>query len=469
MIKNLILCVSILVLLGSCNTVEKQNFDLLILNATIIDVETGKLLPNKLIGITKDTIRLVDDMAKRENIKGEQLLDVKNKYVMPGLWDMHVHFRGGDSLVEENMNLLPLFLSYGITSVRDAGGDITPSVMIWRDKIQNGTLDGPTIFTSGPKLDGSEPTWPGSIKVVNSKDIEKALDSLQLIGVDYVKMYDGSLSKDAFYGIIQAAEKRGMKTTGHMPLSADLMEAIDYGLDGTEHMYYTLKACSPLADSLTKLNIGYGMMDQILASYDPKLANKVFSKMSDKNVFITPTLYIGKTLSELLDVDHSKDSLLPYIGRGIQQSYQGRIENAKRAQSKGDNSRKKMEQLALDMMGPMYDAGVKIIAGSDCGAFNSFVYPGESLHKELVSFVKAGLTPQQALVTSVINGPKFFELEDYYGSVDIGKVADLVLLDKNPLDNIENISKIIALVKNGKLYKKDSIDKMILKLKEEKK
>jgi hypothetical protein len=305
--------------------------------------------------------------------------------------------------------------------------------------------------------------------VVNSKDIEKALDSLQLIGVDYVKMYDGSLSKDAFYGIIQAAEKRGMRTTGHMPLSADLMEAIDYGLDGTEHMYYTLKACSPLADSLTKLNIGYGMMDQILASYDPQLANKVFSKMSDNNVFITPTLYIGKTLSELLDVDHSKDSLLPYIGKGIQQSYQGRIESAKRAQAKGDNSRKKMGQLTLDMMVPMYDAGVKIIAGSDCGAFNSFVYPGESLQAELVTFVKAGLTPQQALVTSVINGPKFFELEDYYGSVDIGKVADLVLLDKNPLEDIKNIRKIIALVKKGKLYKKDSIDKMILKLKEEKK
>src|SRR5680860_1513081 len=193
MIRKLILCISILVLLGSCNTVEKQKFDLLILNATIIDVETGKLLSNKLIGITKDTIRLVDDMSNREKIKGEQLLDAKNKYVMPGLWDMHVHFRGGDSLIEENKNLLPLFLAYGITSVRDAGGDITPSVMLWRDKIQNGTLDGPTIFTSGPKLDGSEPTWPGSIKVVNSKDIEKALDSLQLIGVDYVKMYDGSL------------------------------------------------------------------------------------------------------------------------------------------------------------------------------------------------------------------------------------------------------------------------------------
>lgn len=445
MIKKLILCISVLVFLASCSSVEKQKFDLLILNATIVDVETGALLPNKLIGITKDTIRLVDDMSNREKNEGEQLLDAGNKYVMPGLWDMHVHFRGGDSLVEENKNLLPLFLAYGITSVRDAGGDMTPHVMRWRGKIQNGTLDGPTIFTSGPKLDGSGPAWPGSIKVVTQDDIEKALDSLQLIGADYVKMYDGNLSEDTFYGIIQAAEKREMKTTGHMPLSANFMKAIDYGLDGTEHMYYTLKACSPLADSLTKLNLGYGMMDQILDSYDPQLADKVFSKMSDKNVFITPTLYIGKTLSGLGEVDHTRDSLLPYIGKGIQASYQGRVESAKRARARRDDSRKKMGQLTMDMMVPMYDAGVKIIAGSDCGAFNSFVYPGESLHEELKSFVKAGLTPQQALETSVINGPKFFELEGYYGSVTNGKVADLILVDENPLENIENINKMNAI------------------------
>lgn len=85
-----------------------------------------------------------------------EILDAQNKYVMPGLWDMHVRFRGGDSLIQENKDLLPLFLAYGVTTVRDAGGDITPSVMDWRKQIQNGTLDGPSIFSSGPKLDDSE-------------------------------------------------------------------------------------------------------------------------------------------------------------------------------------------------------------------------------------------------------------------------------------------------------------------------
>src|SRR5699024_11437567 len=120
--------------------------------------------------------------------------------------------------------------------------------------------------------------------------IEIAVDALKLIGADYVKMYDGNLSKEAFYDIIKAAESRRLKTTGHMPLTADFMEAIDHGLDGSEHMYYPLTACSPIADSLRALNKGYGIVEQLIDSYDPELANEVFKKMSTENVYVTATL-----------------------------------------------------------------------------------------------------------------------------------------------------------------------------------
>ncbi|MDT0643804.1 hypothetical protein RM553_13265 [Zunongwangia sp. F363] len=111
-----------------------------------------------------------------------------------------------------------------------------------------------------------------------------------------------------------------------MPLAADFLKAVNLGLDGAEHMYYPLKACSPVADSLTELDLGYGMMETLIDTYDPELAGKVFSKMEENEVFITPTLYIGKTLAEILEVDHTRDTLLPFIGKGIQETYQGRIE-----------------------------------------------------------------------------------------------------------------------------------------------
>jgi len=465
MLKKLTISAVLLLLLSACDTKQKQSFDLLIVNANIIDVAHGEVSPNRMIGISEDTIRVVDDMTNRDLYEAKQVIDAQRKYVMPGLWDNHVHFRGGDSLIAENKNLLPLFLAYGVTTVRDAGGDITPSVLKWRSQIQEGKLAGSTIFSSGPKLDGEKPAWAGSIKVSTETHIKWALDSLESIDVDYVKMYDGSLSKEMFYGIIKEAEKRGLKTTGHMPLSADIRQAIDYGLDGSEHIYYTLKACSPLADSLTALDLGYGMMDQIIASYDSTLALDFFKKMREKHVFITPTLHIGKTLAEMLDVDHSQDSMRSYLGEGIQRTYQGRIERAKKARANGSTSRKKVEEQTMDMIVPMYDAGVNILAGSDCGAFNSFVYPGQSIHQELTALVRAGLSPQQAITTSVINGPKFFDLDAYYGSVDAGKVADLLLLDKNPLENIEHLKEIHTVIKRGETYDKEALHKMMQEVK----
>lgn len=270
--------------------------------------------------------------------------------------------------------------------------------------------------------------------------------------VDFVKMYDGSLSPEKFYGIIQEAEKRGLKTTGHMPLKADFMQAIGFGLDGVEHMYYTVKASSPLADSLAETDMGYGMMETLIDTYDPKLAQKVFSKMSSENVSITPTLHIGKTLANILETDHSKDSLLNYISNAIEQTYQGRIEGARRAKSSGSKMREKMEELSVSMIKPMHGHGVNILAGSDSGAFNSFVYPGESLHSELEELVNAGLTPAEALETSVINGPEFFEIEKYFGSIEKGKVADLIILENNPLENIKNTRTIKFVIKDNKVY-----------------
>ncbi len=439
----------------------KENFDILITHASIVDVKTGTIKPNQVIGINGDTIRLIASIKQISDYSGTTLIDAKGKYVMPGLWDNHVHFRGGDSLIQENKNLLPMYLAHGITTIRDAGGDITPSVMAWQEAIRKGTLDGPTIFTSGPKLDGNKPAWPGSIEVLNEDDIDIALDSLEKIGVDYVKMYDGNLSKDAFYNIIKSAEQRGLKTTGHMPLTANILTAIEYGLDGSEHLYYVLKACSPKEDSLTNLEIGYGMMSEILKTYDEKLAKAVFRKLAEEKVYITPTLFIGKTLSEILEVNHQEDSLLKFIGEGIQKTYMGRVESAKRARNSGSTIRQDMESKSKEVIVLMFDAGVPLLAGSDCGPFNSYVYPGASLHGELQSLVEAGLSPQQALQTSFQNGAEFFGLEDYYGSVETGKVADVVLLNTDPLRTIKFEKNITHVVHKGKVYTVNELRNLI--------
>lgn len=257
-------------------------------------------------------------MEEMPDFDSEESMDLQGRYAMPGLWDNHVHFRGGTNLIAENQDLVGLFPKFGVTTVRDAGGDMTPAVMGWAKKINQKELLGPQIFTSGPKLDGTKPAWEGSIKIENQSDIEMALDSLESINVDYVKIYDGSLSAENFYSIIKATEKRGLKVTGHMPMSADFQKAVSFGMDGSEHMYYIMKACSPKADSLTQLGLGYGMMETITETYNDQMANELFAELAQKQVYITPTLYIGKVLSNLADEDHSTDTLLSEIGVGIQ-------------------------------------------------------------------------------------------------------------------------------------------------------
>ncbi len=462
---NLLKSLVVVLIFISCNSETPKQFDLIITNATIVDVLGDSLNNSQFIAISQDTISLVDNMSNLGKYKANQTLDAANKFVMPGLWDNHVHFRGGDTLIEENKKLLPLFLAYGITNVRDAGGDITPSVLKWKQDITNKELNGPTIFTSGPKLDGTEPAWPGSLIVESIEDVKIALDSLEHLKVDYVKMYDGSLEKEFFYEIIKQAEARGLKTTGHMPLSANILTATDLGLDGTEHMYYVIKSCSPMADSLTQTNPTYGMFPEIVKSYDPEIAMSIFKKLASKGAFITPTLHIGTILSELTEVDHKGDSLLNYIGQGIQKTYHGRIKSAKKAKLQGNTSRSQLGQLAKDMILPLYNSGVKLLAGSDSGAFNSFVYPGESLHLELQSLLAAGLTPQQTLITSIINGPEFFELSEFYGSIAENKVANLIILDGNPLEDLKNLNNIRATIIKGKVYDKKMLDTMLRDLK----
>ena len=265
-----------------------------------------------------------------------------------------------------------------------------------------------------------------------------------------------------FYAIIEAAKNRDMKVTGHMPMNAYFKKAIEKGIDGTEHMYYLIKACSSMEDSLTALHQGYAVMPEIIESYDETRAKQVFQYMVDNNVFVTPTLFIGKTLANLTIEDHSDDSLLQYIGDGIKATYKDRIESAKRARARGNLTRQVMNEHAMDMILPMQEAGVSMLAGSDCGAYNSFVYPGGGLHGELMTLVKAGLTPRQALITSMVNGPRFFEIESKYCNVASGKYADLIILDKNPLINIENVQKIDAVIARGRLH---SYQQLIKKLK----
>jgi len=452
-----------LCLLNCTNTAEEQ-VDVLIQHANVIDVNTGEVSGEMSIGIRNDSIVYLGN--GNSNFSASQTIDATGKYVIPGLWDMHVHFRGGDELIGENKNLLPLFVANGITGVREAGGDMTTEIFKWRAEMENGSLIGPMIYTSGPKLDGPRATWAGSIPVVTKEDAVIAIDSLEQMNVDFIKLYDSRVTREAYIWILEEAERRGIRTSGHMPFTVMLEEAVTAGLGSVEHLYYILKGSSTEEQHVTDDNINrkasfWGSMTTLMDSYSEEQAQKAFKMLVDNDTYVTPTMHIGNTLSYLDRDDHSNDEYLNYIGEGIIETYQGRIRSAARASEEFIAMRHRLNTAFKNLVPKMSTAGVSLLAGSDSGASNSYTYQGISLHQELAALVDAGLSPIEALKAATINGAKFLRVEDFYGTLAVGKSGDVLVLDANPLEDITNTQKINTLVMKSKTYSSADLKAML--------
>ncbi|MEJ2585476.1 MAG: amidohydrolase family protein [Robiginitalea sp.] len=390
--KNVLTGLLSILFFASCQNSGGQ-VDLLITNASIVDMETGSVAQDRLVGINQDTIAVIDRMGAEQTYTARKRIDAQGQYILPGLWDNH------------------------------------------------------------------------SLALGRKEEVSNALDSLESLEVDYVKTYDGSLSPEVYYEIIRQAEARGLKVTGHMPLSADIRKAMELGLDGVEHLYYFLPASSSVGDSLRSLNQGYGALVPLINTYDEALAGKVMQEAAINGLFATPTLHIGKVLEELHIRDHSQDTLLNYIGPGVIGTYQGREVSAKNRTPEAQEFYSKMETIFGEMLKPAFDSGINLLAGSDCGPFNSYVYPGASLHSELEAMVKVGMSPLEALRSSVVNGPAFFGLEKHYGNVAVGRAADLILLRENPLARIEHSRSISTVIRGTAIYDQNKIEEFLRSLK----
>ena len=200
-------------------------------------------------------------------------------------------------------------------------------------------------------------------------------------------------------------------------------------------------------------------------SFDPAYARREYQSLAAKGVFVTPTLNMGRILANLDREDHSKDPGLAYIGPGLRKTYDWRIERAAKATPAQVAARHKEYELSARVLPMLVEAGIPILAGTDAGYLNSFNYPGEGLHEELERYVEAGLTPQQALVSSTITGPRFLGHSARYGSVTSGRAADLLLLDSNPLHSITATRAIHAVVLHGKLLDRAALDGLLAEAK----
>lgn len=461
---------SFFILLCSIISNAQSNADIIIANATIIQISNGNLIKGKDIVVKGGKIAAI--VAHKNNYPAAvQVINAKGKFLIPGLWDMHMHFGGGDSLIEENKNLLPLFLAHGITVVRDAAADISTEVIKWRNDIAAGRLMGPAIFTSGPKLEGINSIWIGDLEIGDSQQLQSALDSLSRLKVDFIKITDNTIKPPLYLEALKAARKRGWPVSGHIPYALTMDQVVDAGLSSVEHMAYVLKAGATGEASIARA-IQEGRMTSkevmplVLQQFDEKYAMEVYKKMAAKGTAVVPTLSISRVTAYMDQENHWSDDYLHYIGQGLKNTYYWRLKRAAADTKEAIALRHQVFEKAASLLPLLQKAGVSIIAGTDAGYLNSFDYPGIGLHDELGLLVKYGLTPLQALQASIINGPAYFRKSNEYGKINAGYYADFLLLEANPLTDISNTKRINSVMVNGKYLSRTELDKMLETLKQ---
>lgn len=420
--------------LWSCQT-QEQSIDLKISNVTVIDIQNDQLIPSQTVLISQDQILDVVD-TDETNVKAIQEVDGTGLFIMPGLWDNHVHF-GGAEYVDENEQLLPLYLSMGVTSVRDAAGDISMDVLQWRDEIKEGERISPHIYTSGPKLEGKGSIWPGDLEIASEEELKVALDSLEKLQVDFIKITDNALEPSLFLEAVKQASARGWSVSAHIPSALDLMNLAESGLTTIEHLGY-----------ITRIE-GENEAETI----------ENLKQLRDLGTGIVPTLLISDNIAYWEPGKFESDTILQYLGPKLKESYTWRIDRLKNDTEEARENRQRNFEKVTTFLPLIQQSGMKIYAGTDAGYLNSYDYPGLAIHLELQKMVEFGLSPQEALTASVIHGPDYFGLNEF-GAVAKGKKADLILLRANPLEQIQNTQQLEMVIFEGKVFDRQQLNQM---------
>lgn len=426
-------------------------------NITIVDVADGRLLQHRTVVIRNGRIEDVHYFEPGKGKASGVQVNGTGKYLIPGLADMHVHIVFGEWFPHAREITLPLFIANGVTGVRDMGSDLE-TLQQWRKEINGGTLPGPRIVMSGPMLDGPQPRFPSSIAIKTPEDGRKAVDDLKRRGVDFIKL-QSLIPRDAVFAIADEAKKQGITFVGHVPDSVRASEMSNAGQKSFEHLIGIFEGASPLEDEFIK---GQKSESKFLETYDPERAAKLFALLAKNQTWQCPTLVWerGGNLIELSDF--GKDPRAKYVPAYWKDVTWKRFTDQVEHEFNTDNlaTRRQFVEKELQVVREMHAAGIPFLAGTDTPP-GVYIFPGFSLHEELQRFVAAGFTPLEALRTATLNPAKFLGRENELGTIENGKVADLVLLDANPLDDIRNTQKIAGVVANGRYFSRADLDKML--------
>lgn len=456
--------------------------DLVIANVRVVDVVAGQVSEPRDVEVTGDRITAIHEPAAGAHaaVTGRRF-DAQGGYLVPGFWDMHAHLNY-PSVVEKWS--LPLFTAAGVTAVRDMQGDCwrpgcDSTVQFMRGlqrKIGKGELLGPRIvaiasdLVHGPKARADNPARFAPSTAQGGKWIAR---EIKRRGADFIKPYD-TLPRDAYFGMMSEARRIGLPVGGHVPLSVTTLEAVNAGQRTIDHAKHPALDCARYSRTFTEVystwaagksssiyrgwaraengdrEIG-SLYPMILATYDEALCEKVIAGIAASGAWYVPTLITRKFEAYADDLAFLKDDRLRLVPADIRKGWE---EDAGNYQRRFKDRREKQVyvdfyELDIRLVGKMHAAGVPVLVGTD--ASDSYCFPGSALHDEMGELKRAGMSDADILRAATIVAARFMGQADRFGTVEAGKAADLVVLARDPLQDIANVRGIQAVVRDGKL------------------
>lgn len=469
----------ILLVSWSCSINKALYKDALVItNVTTIDAKNG-LQKNRTI-VIKDNRIIANDPAEKLTVSSSNIIDGSGKFLIPGLWDAHVHLSFEQDLTPA---MFDLFLAYGITSIRDTGGQLD-LVLPEREKARKYPNTSPRVMVAGPLLDGVPTVYDGSspgrpklgLGAGSVKEAEALVNQFANAKVDLIKAYE-MLTPEAFSAVVQLANSKGLKVTGHVPLSMDVVQASRMGMNSMEHMRNLEMACSEdweqlLTQRQTLLNEGVDLEGGTLranihtAQRTHAVSNQgaarrtfVLNELAKNDTWQIPTLSIMTTSALRPFASQEWKNTFQYLPSTVADRWTSGL--ADYLATPVQETQQEYTKWALEMITHLKEAKVPIMAGTDCPIF--YLTPGYSLHEELALLVKGGLTPMEALESATTKPAQYFQMEQELGLIEKGMLADLVLLNANPLEDIKHTKNIVAVVRNGFFHDRVALNSLLRK------
>ncbi|MBC7791907.1 MAG: amidohydrolase family protein [Anaerolineae bacterium] len=404
-------------------------------NANLFDSETGRLRPRTTVVVSGNRIIAVGPEASTPIPEGAEVVDATGKILVPGLWDMHVHIGDDDGLFQ---------IAAGVTTVRDLAND-TDELLARRRKFDSGSLIGPRVILAG-FMDGPGPfAGPTKVLVSTGKEARDAVANYASLGYEQIKVYS-SIKPELVPHIVDEAHKRGLRVSGHIPAYMTADSAVKLGFDEIQHanMLFLNFWGDSIKDTRTPLRFTAVGERAALLDLNSARVQSFIRLLKDRKVVVDPTVNIFEGMftgrKGVVDPGYAMiaDRMPPQVRRGF-------LGGGLPVPEGLDQRYRDAFAAMLKLVKMMYDAGITIVPGTD--AFSGF-----ALHRELELYARAGIPGNEVLRIATIIPARVTKREKQLGSIAPGKLADLVLIDGNPVDRISDIRKAVLVVKNGVVY-----------------